>query len=369
MQKSGIMEKERTMMAEDFRRCTRCILPDSHPTISFNDQGICNFCLEPIAERENYTELKKQLDKIIKSYKGKGRYDVILGLSGGKDSTYVAYYLKKEYNLKILGFNFDNGYRSEIAIRNLSALVDNLGIDLVTVRPNQAFMKRLYGHFLKKQGEFCSVCNNLGYVYMASFCCDQKKTLGYSPLTVGGWSRIYEYQPGVSVTSLQYFFQNLNRELEEELMSQVTLDANVIRTYKRLRDPRQVKIGSKDYEENKEYLIDLIQLPDYVEWDLMRIPQILKKELGWEQPSGKHDSHFDCSLFPIKEFLKYKKFGLTQETIKNSTLIRRGVMTRNEALQRMALEQRTEPDRYQDFIDELGLHRSEINDRAEWSRE
>ena len=156
---------------------------------------------------------------------------------------------------------------------------------------------------------------------------------------------------------------------EEELMSQVTLDPNVIRTYKRLRDPRQVKIGSKDYEENKQYLIDLIQLPDYVEWDLMMIPQILKKELGWEQPSGKHDSHFDCSLFPIKEFLKYKKFGLTQETIKNSTLIRRGVMTRNEALQRMALEQRTEPDSYQDFIDELGLHRSEINDKAEWSRE
>lgn len=354
-------------MGEDVKRCANCVLPDTYPEIQFDEQGVCNYCKQPV-NKENYKERKEKLDRIVDSFKGKGRYDAIVGLSGGKDSTYVAYYLKKEYDLKILGVNFDNGYRSETAISNLTGIVDKLGIDLVTIRPNQTFLKKLYAHFLRKKGEFCSVCNNLGYVYMASFCCDQKKALGYSPLSVGGWSKKYEYQPGVSVTSLQYFFQNLGQDLKEELMSQVTLDGNVIRTYMILQDPRQVKIGSKEYEQYKEHLIDLIQLPDYVEWDLMKIPGILKRELGWRQPAGKHDSHFDCSLFPIKEFLKFKKYGLTQETIKNSTLIREGMMTRDEAMERMALEQRTEPDSYGPFLSELNIERSEVNDKAEWSR-
>jgi len=353
-------------MNKSVKRCSVCILPDTYPGIQFDEQGVCNYCRTP-AKKEIYADLKKKLDRIVASYKGKGRYDAMVGLSGGKDSTYVAYYLKKEYNLKILGVNFDNGYRSDLALKNLSAVVDKLGIDLVTIRPNQTFIKKLYAHFLKKQGEFCSVCNNLGYVYSASFCCDQKKALGYPPLSVGGWSKKYEYQPGVSVTSLQYFFQNLSPELKEELMSQVTLDRQVIQTYMILQDPRQVKIGSKEYEQYKEHLIDLIQLPDYVEWNVLKIPGILKDELGWQQPAGKHDSHFDCSLFPIKEYLKYKKYGLTQETIKSSTLIREGMMTREEALQRMALEQRTEPESYEQFLTELQIERAEINDKAEWS--
>lgn len=290
------------------------------------------------------------------------------GPERGKDSSYVAYYLKKEYGLKILGINFDNGYRSETALRNLDRIVDRLGIDLVTLRPNQEFLKRLYAHFLKRQGEFCSVCNNLGYVYMASFSVDQKKALGHAPLVVGGWSKRYEYQPGVSVTSLQYFFSNLTPELQKELATQSLLNRSVIETYMKLKDPRQVKIGSPEYERYKEYLIDLIQLPDYVHWDLLKIPAVLKKELGWQQPPGVHDSHFDCTLFPIKEFLKYRKYGLTQETIKNSTLVREDVMTRDHALERMALEQRSEPAIYQVFIKELGLRKKDINDKAEWSK-
>jgi len=353
-------------MEDHTLRCKVCILPATYPGIQFDAHGICNICKQP-GEKEDFNALKKKLDGIVSSSKGKGRYDAIVGLSGGKDSTYVAYYLKKAYGLKILGVNFDNGYRTEMATRNLASVADKLDIDLVTIRPNQTFVKKLYAHFLEKNGEFCSVCNNLGYIYMASFCCDQKRISGYSPLAVGGWSKKYEYQPGISVTSLQYFFSNLTPALKEELMAQTLLDRDVIRTYMQLEDPRQVKFGSSDYEKYKDYLIHLIQLPDYIEWDLMKIPDILQLELNWCQPSGKHNSHFDCSLFPIKEFLKYRKYGLTQETIKNSTLIREGVMSRQDALERMALEQWTEPDIYQAFIAELGLDRAGINDTAEWS--
>ena len=356
-------------MSETITRCKVCILPDTYPNIQFNEQGICNFCLEP--KNENLLsekELNSQLFSIVQSHSGKGKYDAVVGLSGGKDSSYVAYYLKKEYNLRILGINFDNGYRSDYAIKNLDALSDKLDIDLLTIRPNKAFLNKLCTHFLRKNGEFCSVCNNMGYLLIGSYCLNQYRLNGYAPLAVGGWSKKYEYQPGVSVTSMQYFFNHLTPELINELISQPFIEEKVVRIFMQLNDPRQPQTYAESEEEFTSLISSFIQLPDYVPWDLNSMPQILSENFGWQQPPNVHGSHFDCTLFPIKEFLKYKKYGLTQETIKNSVLIREGLMTRDEALKRMSLDQTKEPNIYRVFLNDLGLSVNDVNENGEWSR-
>lgn len=356
-------------MSEDVQRCTICILPATYPGIRFNGQGVCNICSESDNEkRVSEKELKSKLDTIVQSYRGKGKYDAVIGLSGGKDSSYVAYYLKKEYDLKILGVNFDNGYRSEYAIRNLDMLSDQLDIDLLTIRPNKAFLNRLYRHFLRKNGEFCSVCNNLGYLLIGSFCFNQQRLQGYAPLAVGGWSKKYEYQPGVSVTSMQYFFSHLTPELVDELMAQPFLEEQAVRIFMQLNDPRQTQTYAATQDEFARLVSSFIQLPEYIPWDLNSMPQILAEEIGWQQPPNVHGSHFDCALFPIKEFLKYKKYGLTQETIKNSVMIREGLMARDDALKRISLEQTEEPDIYRSFLKDLGLSLEDVNGEGEWSR-
>ena len=353
------------------KRCKRCILPSTYPDIHFDRDGICNFCLGESSDKEAGEKSlgRQKLDELIRTYKGKSKkYDVIVGLSGGKDSSYVAYYLKKEYDVKILGLNYDIGYRSTYAIQNLEILANKLEIDLLTLRPNRAFLKKLFAHFLQNRGEFCSVCNNLGYLIAASLSWNQKLSLGFSPLMVGGWSKEYEFQHGVSVTSMQYFFENLTQELLEELMVQPFIEKEVVLRFMQLKDPRQAQIGTKEHKGLGDYAMDFVQLPDYVEWNLREIPDILSEKLGWTYPPDAHESHFDCSLFPLKEYLKFKKYGLTQETIKNSVLIRQGLMTREEALERMALEQTTEPEVLEIFFNELGITRDDVNWRAEWSR-
>ena len=360
---------EYVRMAEDVKRCTRCILPETYPGIHFNEQGVCSFCLEPQPENPpSEKELKTQLDTIVRSHTGKGKYDAVVGLSGGKDSTYAAYYLKKEYNLRILGINFDNGYRSEYAINNLEIVSDILEIDLLTIRPKKAFLNTLYRHFLRKNGEFCSVCNNLGYLLVGSFCFNQQRLHGYAPLAVGGWTKKYEYQPGVSVTSMQYFFNHLTPELLEELVAQPFIEEEAVRIFMELNDPRQTNAYSSTQREFKRLVSTFIQLPDYVPWDLNNMAQILTEDIGWRQPPNGHGSHFDCALFPIKEFLKYRKYGLTQETIKNSVMIREGLMTRDDALKRMGLDQTDEPDVYREFLNELNLSVGDVNGDGEWSR-
>lgn len=354
----------------EVRRCTRCILPDIYPSITFNEHGVCNFCLEAAEEKDTPSgKSKTDLDRVIEKYKGRSdKYDVIVGLSGGKDSSYVAYYLKREYGLKIAGFHYDIGYSSSYAIQNLENLVEKLDIDLFSVRPRGSFLRRLFAHFLRERGEFCSVCNNLGYLYGASFSRHQGHLLGFSPLMVGGWSKQYEYQPGISVTSMQYFFENLTTELLEELKAQPFIEEEIISRYMGVKDPRQAGIDTTEHEKLGEYAMDFIQLPDYIEWDIKEIPRVLSEKLDWRHPQDAHESHFDCTLFPIKEYLKFKKYGLTQETIKNSRLIREGLMTRDEAMERISLEQTAEPSIFDDFLRELGTSRGEINWQAEWSR-
>jgi hypothetical protein len=352
------------------KRCMRCILPDIYPAITFNEQGVCNFCLEAAEERGKLPRKSKaQLDKLIEKHKRRSKkYDVIVGLSGGKDSSYVAYYLNREYGLRILGFYYNIGYSSSYAIRNLENLVEKLDISLFSIRPQGSFLRKLFAHFLRERGEFCSVCNNLGYLFGASFSWNQQHTLGFAPLMVGGWSKQYEYQPGISVTSMQYFFENLTPELLEELRAQPFIEEEIITRYMGVKDPRQAAIDTAEHEKLGDYAMDFIQLPDYIEWNLREIPYILSEKLDWRHPPDVHESHFDCTLFPIKEYLKFKKYGLTQETVKNSRLIREGLMTREEAMERMSLEQTTEPPILQGFLDELGVSREEINWQAEWSR-
>jgi len=350
-------------------KCTKCILPANYPGITFDEHDVCNFCVAALQENEPQKKLKSHLDNIIKRYKGRSKkYDAVVGLSGGKDSSYVAYYLKTEYDAKILGLHYDIGYSSEYAAQNLEALVEKLDIDLITIQPHTSFLKMLFAHFLRRQGEFCSVCNNLGYLIGASFSWNQRLSLGFAPLMVGGWSKQYEFQPGISVTSMQYFFNNLTHELLEELIAQPFIEEGVISQYMQLKDPRQVQIGTEEHRELGDYAMNFIQLPDYIEWNIREIPYILSEKLAWKHPPDVHESHFDCTLFPIKEYLKFKKYGLTQETIKNSQLIREGHMTREEAMERMALEQTTEPAILGSFFHELGVLKDEINWQAEWSK-
>ena len=354
----------------DTTRCTRCILPSSYPDIGFDDAGVCSFCHGEMqnAQLPEDRKNKADLDKIIHAHKrNNAKYDAIVGLSGGKDSTYVAYYLKKEYDLKILALNYDIGYRSPYAIQNLETVADKLDMDLVTIRPKKSFLVRLFAHFLKNRGEFCSVCNNLGYLIGASFVRSQKLSLGFSALAVGGWSKKYEFQQSVSVTSMQYFFENLTDDLFQDLLAQPFIDSEVVMRFKKLHDPRQAQIGSDGHKQMGEYAMNFIQLPDYIDWNIRQIPHILTRELGWAHPDDLHESHFDCLLFPIKEYLKFKKYGLTQETIKNSVLIREGLMTREEALQRTRMEQTEEPSVMKTFLGEVGLKKEDINWNAEWS--
>jgi N-acetyl sugar amidotransferase len=121
-------------MNKEEQICSKCVMDTTDPLIIFNDEGVCNHCLEYDEKIKSINQNTFELDSVIERVKseGKGRkYDCIIGLSGGVDSTYVAH-LVKDLKLRPLAIHLDNGWNSETAVMNVKNTVEKLNIDLIT---------------------------------------------------------------------------------------------------------------------------------------------------------------------------------------------------------------------------------------------
>lgn len=136
--------------------CSNCIMDTSDPYVIFDKRGWCEYC-------NNFNEQIKpnwqagvegvySLQKLSKSIKGEGPkkdFDCIIGLSGGLDSSYVAYIAKEKMGLRPLLFHVDAGWNTDQAVGNIEKLVDGLGLDLYTDVVNWGAVKRMQVAFLR----------------------------------------------------------------------------------------------------------------------------------------------------------------------------------------------------------------------------
>ena len=147
------------MSEKEYKICTRCVMDTSDPEISFDENGVCNHCRRFEIELKPRwfpnEEGKRRLDAIIERIKAEGRgkeYDCIIGLSGGVDSSFLAYLLRTEYpDLRILAVHVDAGWNSELAVHNIENIVKKLDIDLYTEVINWEEMKDLQLAYFKSQ--------------------------------------------------------------------------------------------------------------------------------------------------------------------------------------------------------------------------
>jgi ATP-utilizing enzymes of the PP-loop superfamily len=116
----------------DMRTCSQCILPANYRNITFDKNGVCNYCrtYEKLRPRlEDFSHFRSLFEQRIEASRGQAEYDVLVGLSGGKDSSYIAYALQKNYGLKVLTVTMDNGFLTDFAKDNVQRVVGALGVD------------------------------------------------------------------------------------------------------------------------------------------------------------------------------------------------------------------------------------------------
>lgn len=331
------------------KRCSKCILPETYPGISFDSNGVCNRCHEWMTEYQkvDYPALRIQLDNLIEAKKAEARasgspYDIVVPVSGGKDSAFVLYVMKKIYNCRVLAVNYNNTFQTELAYRNLQNLTEVFDVDfrMVNIRPE--LLKRAYRECMGTLGEFCLVCNCTGYWLMLTFLNHLFGKYNYTPMIVGGWSRLFEFDPQINTLNFSKYRQLLEQSgLMNEFLE--VLDIDVLNSLTGKADVRQQDSGG------------FIQLPDYWPWKHREILETLQT-FGWERMKDK-DTHFDCWASPLADQLEKEKYGLNQKTTITAAYVRAGITDRSKALIDENLSLYEKPDEYllYRFSNHIGL--------------
>lgn len=123
-------------------------------TIRFDEKGCCNYCTEALArsgpqKKDGFEQLEKQFTKIREECKYDS-YDVLVGVSGGLDSSYILY-LGHQYGLRMLGIHVDDGLDTPVAKKNVQALCETCNLDLINLQPDAEQYRDLTLSFFKAQ--------------------------------------------------------------------------------------------------------------------------------------------------------------------------------------------------------------------------
>lgn len=138
------------------KRCQKCIIPANFPNADINESGLCSFCREDrkfgISDDPKITSLmaqksslRKELEQDLSAIRGTGkRYDCLVPISGGKDSTYLLWLLSQKYQLNCLAFFVDKKILPPLAKENIHRTVDTLKVDLISFRPDDTIINKIY---------------------------------------------------------------------------------------------------------------------------------------------------------------------------------------------------------------------------------
>ena len=144
------------MLNKKYQICKTCVMDTSDIKIVFDEKGVCDHCntfnIKILPYWTNLKKDKRAFNRLINKIQiaGKGKdFDCIIGMSGGVDSSYLAYIAKEKMGLRPLVFHVDGGWNSDIAVNNIEKIVEKLNLDLFTEVINWEEMKDLQLSFFK----------------------------------------------------------------------------------------------------------------------------------------------------------------------------------------------------------------------------
>ncbi len=323
----------------EYRVCTRCIMDTSDPLIAFDEQGVCSNCYAfgvrlrqtVIADPEiRKLELANLISRIVAEGRHK-RYDCVIGVSGGGDSTYVAL-LARQFGLRPLAFHLDNGWNSELAVANIERALSKLKIDLCT-------------HVLDWD-EF----SDLQLAFLRASTPD-----GEIPTDHAIQAALYETAVREGVRYVIVGTNTATEGLFPASWAQGHGDWRYIRSVHSRFGRRKLNTfphlsPTKLFRYRFVTKLIPVSLLDYIAYDKAQARQILEKELQWREYGGKHFESVYTRFF--QGYVLPKKFGINKKRAHLSSLILSSQMSREEAL--VKVEESDYPDELQsqdrDFV-------------------
>ena len=308
-------------MKETYKRCNKCIMDTTDPDIEFDDNGVCNHCryYDEVASKNLFLgkEGEKKLYQIgdeIREYGKNNEYDCLLGLSGGVDSSFVAYYAKK-LGLRALVVHLDNGWNSETSVRNIENIVRKLDFDLYTYVIDWEEFKDLQLSFLKASVIDIEMVSDHA-IRSTLLKVAKEKQIKYilrganiATESILPWSWRYAKQDIRNIKGIHKIFGS--KKLK-------TFPSHGLATYLMIKYTN---------------IYRFINLLNYIDYERNKTIDILKTELDWKYVGKKHYESIITRFY--QGYILPIKFNVDKRKCHFSSMICSGQMTREQALEEL----------------------------------
>lgn len=311
-----------TSVARKYQICSRCIMDTSDINIKFDEEGVCNHChrrdqlaaILPASQEEGEERLARIVSKI--KAEGRGRdYDCLIGISGGVDSSFLAH-LAVKHGLRPLVIHFDNGWNSELAVKNIETVISKLGLDLQT--------------YVVDWEEFRDVQRSLLKAGVLDLEILSDQAIISTMFRLARRNRI------------KYILSGHNVATETHLPDSWTwmkFDARNIRAIQRRFSSRPIRsiplMGILSYTIYQMlYRFKFVWPLNLVGYNKPSALQLLKSVYGWREYSTKHGESIITRFY--QNYILPTKFGIDKRRAHLSSLVCSEQISREEALRKIA---------------------------------
>lgn len=321
-------------------RCSKCILPDSIPGITFNERNECNYC------EDNFPMYHPRGDESLASLlqtklRNESSADCLIGLSGGKDSTYSLITLKEKFNMRVEAFTYVHEGTTPFSIENAQNTCKKLNIKhhIVSLK-NQRHLKTFKGFFeawvkspsTTTAGMTCVACKHL---HLFGMNIAKERNI---PMII--WSNCpLEYSPFLALKITGNKDNQLEREsnakgsilLLKELVKTKEFPVTFFKYFGTCFKGCLAAFPTSSYLKKKYSEITPVFFYEYHNWNPNVIIEYIKEKVDWKIPGDIEDWHSDCLFNFFKEYMFLSMLGASYTDAFLSNQIRYGIISREDA--------------------------------------
>lgn len=339
------------------RYCKKCVMPDTRPGITFDENGVCSACNHHGRKKttdyeSRFQELKTLCDK-YRGMNGNG-YDCAIAVSGGKDSHYQVYVMKELLHMNPILFSVeDNFTMTRAGKHNLRNISEEFGCNIISCKPDIRTQKKIMRITFEKYGKPTWLIDRLIYTYPLHMA-----LLFNTPLLVYGENVSYEYggsDAKETPSAREILINGVASDIPlEELMVDGVTEQDLYMT----NAPSPEKLDK----------LDPIYLSYFVEWNSVKNYEFAKKrgfhDLTHEWDRTMNVENFDqvdSLAYLVHAWMKYPKFGHACATDYAARFVRYGLITRDEAIELVRRHDHDlDPKAVEDFCSFVGYTESEF---------
>lgn len=326
------------MNATGYQRCIRCVMDTTDPNIVFDEAGICSNCMNWFEIWENKID-RRPIEDIIQVIKqrSKGKYDGIVGISGGVDSSMVAY-LAHKHGLNVLLVHVDDGWNTEAAKKDVAVIKENTGFDSEDFQVDEREFCDILLAYLRAGVQGLEAPTDHLIIAALHEIMDQHGInnilSGSNWVTEGILPKAWGYDRG-DARNIKAIHKRFG-----------TIPIRRLEFLGVMKKTWQLTIGGKRN----------FKLLNHIDYDVGRARKTLAREWGWVDYGRKHQENAFTKF--VEAYIFPQRFDIDKRLAHYSTLICSGQMTRDKALELLRNPAHSEEDLAKDkqaFIDGLRI--------------